>query len=220
MRAMALVRVLLLLLATLAHADPPRSRLASRTAPNLKAASRTAPSLKARPALLAATAAPPPALGADRGPIALLLLLYTLQGIPMGLGSALPMLMLERGVTTMEMAVFSTVALPFAIKLLWAPLVDSVYSAVVGRRKTWLIPVQAILGLVMLLAGGRVDALLAPPVDVRALTALFLGFYFLAATQVRTRQHPPSHHPLRSPVPTPLALPRLLLSGGDAGKGI
>ena len=53
MRAMALVRVLLLLLATLAHADPPRSRLASRTAPNLKAASRTAPSLKARPALLA-----------------------------------------------------------------------------------------------------------------------------------------------------------------------
>jgi PAT family acetyl-CoA transporter-like MFS transporter 1 len=126
----------------------------------------------------------------------LLLLLYTLQGIPMGLGASLPMLMLERGVSTMEMAVFSIVAFPFAIKLFWAPLVDSIYSARVGRRKTWIVPMQGVIGLLMVFAGGRVDTLLGPaggpePVDVRALTKLFLAFYVLAATQVSMRCHPP-----------------------------
>jgi len=106
----------------------------------------------------------------------------------MGLGGALPMLMLERGVGTMEQAIFSAVTLPFAIKLLWAPLVDSVYSTFIGRRKTWIVPVQAAIGTLMIMAGGRVDALLGPvggttPVDVKALTALFLAFYVLAATQ-------------------------------------
>jgi len=106
----------------------------------------------------------------------------------MGLGGALPMLMLERGVGTMEQAIFSVVTLPFAIKLLWAPLVDSVYSTFIGRRKTWIVPVQAAIGTLMIMAGGRVDALLGPvggttPVDVKALTALFLAFYVLAATQ-------------------------------------
>jgi len=88
----------------------------------------------------------------------------------------------------MEMAVFSTVQLPFAMKLLWAPLVDSLYSPTVGRRKTWIVPVQAAIGAIMIMAGGRVDKLLGPiggavPVDVKSLTALFIAFYVLAATQ-------------------------------------
>ena len=35
-----------------------------------------------------------------------------------------------------EQARFSVVSYPFAVKLLWAPLVDSVYSSAFGRRKT------------------------------------------------------------------------------------
>ena len=123
----------------------------------------------------------------DRGAIALLLLLYTLQGIPMGLGAVIPMLLLEKGAGSTEQAIFSVIAFPFAIKLLWAPLVDSIYSATFGRRKTWIVPMQALLGLMMIGGGARVDALLAPPgggpINVRALTALFLTFYALAATQ-------------------------------------
>jgi len=106
----------------------------------------------------------------------------------MGLGASIPLLMLERGVGTMEQAVFSIVAFPFAIKLLWAPLVDSVYSVTFGRRKTWIVPMQGAIGALMIVFGGRVDALLGPvgsgaAVNVRALTALFLAFYLLAATQ-------------------------------------
>ena len=188
---MALRLVAMLLTAAAAHDDHSIGRTAS---PIRQRKQQQLPLMLAQrppgpPALLAAARVPSARVPSeDRGPIALLLLLYTLQGIPMGLGAAIPMLMLERGVSTMEQAVFSTVALPFAIKLLWAPLVDSIYSATFGRRKTWIVPMQGTIGAMMILAGSRVDALLGPvggshAVNVRALTYLFLAFYFLAATQ-------------------------------------
>eukprot|EP00966_Prymnesium_polylepis_P259190 5986818-Prymnesium_polylepis.1 len=148
----------------------------------------------ARAASAAKKAAPPPeasGLAGDYGAIALLMLLYTLQGIPMGLDGSLPLLMAERKLSTAEQAIFSTVALPFAFKLLWAPLVDSVYSSAFGRRKTWIVPVQAAIGFLLIGFSGQMDALLGPvpaegaegSVDIKSLTALFFTFYFLAATQ-------------------------------------
>ena len=130
----------------------------------------------------------PSGLKGDWGAIALLLLLYTLQGVPMGLSGSLPMLFQERGVSMMEQAVFSTVAYPFAFKLLWAPLVDTLYLPRFGRRKTWIVPAQACIGLLLLSSSLRVNDLLGPVgegagSDVRSLTALFFVFYFLAATQ-------------------------------------
>jgi len=128
----------------------------------------------------------------DWSAIALLLLLYTLQGIPMGLGASLPMLFVERKVTTASQAQFSMVAFPFAFKLLWAPLVDSVYSSTFGRRKTWIVPAQAAIGTLLLFSSRHMDALLGPigsgmadaaTTDVGTLTMLFFTFYFLAATQ-------------------------------------
>ena len=126
-------------------------------------------------------------LQGDRIALMLLLLLYTLQGIPMGLGASLPLLMVEKKVSSMEQAVFSMVAYPFAFKLLWAPLVDSVYSSSFGRRKTWIVPAQLAIGLLLLWSSLHVDEWLGegndPSVDVGTLTLLFLVFYFLAATQ-------------------------------------
>lgn len=123
----------------------------------------------------------------DWGAIALLLLLYTLQGVPLGLSGSLPMLFQERGVTTMEQAVFSMVAYPFAFKLLWAPLVDSIYIPRFGRRKTWIVPAQAAIGVLLLTSSRYVNGLLGPigggGVNVRLLTKLFFVFHALAATQ-------------------------------------
>ena len=125
-------------------------------------------------------------LQGDWTAIMLLLLLYTLQGIPMGLGASLPLLMVEKKVSSMEQAVFSMVAYPFAFKLLWAPLVDSVYSSSFGRRKTWIVPAQLAIGMLLLTSSFRVNAMLGSDggsVDVNKLTALFFSFYFLCATQ-------------------------------------
>lgn len=75
----------------------------------------------------------------DVGSIALLLVLYTLQGIPMGLSASVPFLLQER-VSYKQQALFSLVSLPFSFKLLWAPIVDSTRFLGLGRRKVRLRP--------------------------------------------------------------------------------
>lgn len=42
---------------------------------------------------------------------------------------------------------FSFSVWPFSMKLLWAPIVDSFYSHRIGRRKSWFIPAEYIIGL-------------------------------------------------------------------------
>ena len=46
-------------------------------------------------------------------------------------------------------AIFALCSWPFSLKLLWAPIVDAVYFKRFGRRKSWLVPVQALAGLIM-----------------------------------------------------------------------
>ena len=84
----------------------------------------------------------------DRMSMGILLVLYTLQGIPMGLCGSIPLIMKERGVSYEGLSLFSLVSVPFSLKLFWAPLVDSLYFKDIGRRKTWLIPVQILTGTV------------------------------------------------------------------------
>ena len=119
--------------------------------------------------------------------IALLFLLYLLQGIPLGLISAVPLMLQNRHVSYKEQAKFSFVGWPFSLKLLWAPIVDSLYSSRMGRRKTWLVPVQYVLGLFMLFLSGRVDSYLGEEEsntpDIPTLTLAFFLLNFLAATQ-------------------------------------
>lgn len=43
-------------------------------------------------------------------------------------------------------ALFSLVVWPFSLKLFWAPLVDALYVQRIGRRKSWLVPVQYLMG--------------------------------------------------------------------------
>ena len=123
-------------------------------------------------------------LKGDLGNILLLIFLYILQGIPLGLAGSIPMLLQSRKVTYTEQAVFSFVYWPFSIKLLWAPLVDSLYVKWFGRRKTWLIPTQYLIGLFMMILSFRIQSIMEEgSVDVTYLTAIFFMLNFLAATQ-------------------------------------
>lgn len=87
----------------------------------------------------------------DRRSIALLLLLYILQGIPLGLTGSIPLILQSRHVAYKDQAVFSFAFWPFSVKLLWAPIVDSVFSRRMGRRKSWLIPIQYLIGLFLII---------------------------------------------------------------------
>lgn len=127
-----------------------------------------------------------PDIRGDRANIALLFFLYLLQGIPIGLTSAIPMLLQNRGASYSQQAEFSFATWPFSLKLLWAPIVDSLFWAKFGRRKSWMIPTQYFIGLFMLMLSSRVDQWLGgdgSDPNVPWLTAIFFSLNFLAATQ-------------------------------------
>lgn len=116
--------------------------------------------------------------------IALLLLLYTLQGVPMGLSGVLPMVLKERGASFSDLGTFSLNSWPFALKLLWAPIVDTAYVRSIGRRKTWMVPAQLSIGLVMIILSMWLDDLLyGGKPAIRTLTIFFFVLFFLCATQ-------------------------------------
>ena len=131
----------------------------------------------------------PPNWRKDKSSILLLLFLYVLQGIPLGLAGSVPLILQQRKISYRQQATFSLVFWPFSLKLIWAPIVDAVYSDRMGRRKSWLVPVQYLLAVVMLWLSQVVDSLLggqgegshAP--DVGLLTAAFFLLNFFAATQ-------------------------------------
>ncbi|CAH0382597.1 unnamed protein product [Bemisia tabaci] len=120
----------------------------------------------------------------DRMNIAVLFSLYLLQGIPLGLCAAIPMLLQNKKVSYRQQAQFSFALWPFSLKLLWAPIVDSLYSVKFGRRKTWLVPVQYALGALMLYLSYFIDDWLSESEPkIQVLTAFCFCMNFLAATQ-------------------------------------
>lgn len=128
-------------------------------------------------------------LKGDYGKIAFLLLLYVLQGIPIGLSAAVPLLLQNRKVSYSDQALFSFVTWPFSLKLLWAPIVDAVFWRKMGRRKSWLVPIQLGIGIFMLFLSKSVNSLLTDNPEtgqkpnIQFLTLIFIMLNFLAATQ-------------------------------------
>ena len=117
--------------------------------------------------------------------ICILLFLYVLQGIPLGLIGSVPLILSNRGVTYSQQAIFSFVTWPFSVKLLWAPIVDSLYWEQFGRRKSWLIPVQYLIGIFMIFISFKIEGFLnsSDGPQMTLITIIFLALNFLAATQ-------------------------------------
>jgi len=79
----------------------------------------------------------------------------------LGMASGLPFALLlgtlyawlgETGVDLETMGVFSLIGLAYAFKFLWSPLVDRGRVPMLwrlGRRRSWLVPIQALVGLVL-----------------------------------------------------------------------
>ncbi|CAF2995276.1 unnamed protein product [Rotaria socialis] len=127
----------------------------------------------------------------DKKNIGLLLFLYLLQGIPLGMAASIPLIIQTYGASWSQQALFSFAFWPFSLKLLWAPIVDALYLKRFGRRKTWLIPIQYIIGFVMILLSYYINGILdeSAPIStshhprIYFLTSIFFGLSFLAATQ-------------------------------------
>ncbi|KAK3996120.1 acetyl-coenzyme A transporter 1-domain-containing protein [Cladorrhinum sp. PSN332] len=97
----------------------------------------------------------------DRKNFGLLVLLYFLQGIPLGLATGSVPFLLKNHMSYGEIGIFSLASYPYSLKLFWSPIVDAMWSPKVGRRKSWILPIQLLSGIGMLYLGSRVEDLMA-----------------------------------------------------------
>eukprot|EP00879_Flechtneria_rotunda_P017194 GHRR01018010.1.p1 GENE.GHRR01018010.1~~GHRR01018010.1.p1 ORF type:complete len:390 (+),score=144.30 GHRR01018010.1:480-1649(+) len=120
--------------------------------------------------------------GQEWGNMALLVLLYAMQGIPLGLTSGAMPFLLQSKLSMTEIGIFSMSSYPYSFKLLWSPIVDSCYSRTFGRRKSWIVPVQLMASGLLITCAGWIQEQYELGA-VAPLTALFFFFVLLAATQ-------------------------------------
>ncbi|WP_239014005.1 MFS transporter [Archangium violaceum] len=111
--------------------------------------------------------------------LGLLSALYFVQGLPYGFQTtALPVYLRTQGVSLMVISSIGLLAAPWMGKALWAPLVDRYGSERIGRRKSWILPMQA---------GMAAACAAAAFVPVQGALPVLLGLVFVmnlfAATQ-------------------------------------
>ena len=123
----------------------------------------------------------------DQSNFLLLVLLYFLQGIPMGLAHGSVPFLLKHNVSYAAIGVFSLAAYPYSLKLLWSPIVDAVWSPRVGRRKSWILPIQTISGFSMIWLGKNINRMMKEAGETDSgvwnFTWWWFALVFLCATQ-------------------------------------
>lgn len=101
------------------------------------------------------------------------------SGLPLYLtGSTLKTWLSKAGVDINAIGLMGVVAMPYALKFLWAPVLDRYVLPVMGRRRGWLLLSQITLAL-LLMAMGRCR----PEVGAWGLCLLALGVSFSSASQ-------------------------------------
>ncbi|KAF8981850.1 hypothetical protein BGZ46_002196 [Entomortierella lignicola] len=120
----------------------------------------------------------------DRWNFALLVVLYLLQGVPVGLAFGSIPFLLKAKMSYSQIAVFSLAHYPYSMKFLWSPIVDAVYSKELGRRKSWIVPIQMLTGFMFLWLGMNIDDWMGQEtIAVGSLTAVVFVLIFFSATQ-------------------------------------
>jgi PAT family acetyl-CoA transporter-like MFS transporter 1 len=124
----------------------------------------------------------------DRRNFCLLVLLYFLQGVPMGLATGSVPFLLKDYLSYGQIGVFTLASYPYSLKLLWSPIVDAVWTPRFGRRKSWILPIQTLSGIGMLWLSGSVEAMMKAAGEnngagVAAFTGWWFFLVFMCATQ-------------------------------------
>ncbi|KAG2062077.1 hypothetical protein BDR06DRAFT_946175 [Suillus hirtellus] len=120
----------------------------------------------------------------DKKAMTLLIILYLIQGVPLGLALGSVPFILREHLSYSQLGVFALSSYPYSLKLLWSPIVDSTFHPSIGRRKSWIIPMQLIIGSLMLYIASNVGRLMENPADnIHELTFVFTSLVLFSATQ-------------------------------------
>jgi len=117
-------------------------------------------------------------LGHRWGRVLVLGLLYMVQGLPFGFQvGALPVFLYDQGVDIQSIGYATALALPWALKIVWAPVVER-FGGQSGHRRRWILPLQAGMVVAFLVASQ-----LSLPDMLPQLMGLLLLLNFMTATQ-------------------------------------
>lgn len=96
-----------------------------------------------------------------------------LQGVPIGLAFGTMPFILKSHSSYSDIAIFALSTYPYSLKLFWSPIVDSLFvenlklnlpgwnvQFGLGRRKSWIVPIQALLGAMLWFLSGRIEDLI------------------------------------------------------------
>ena len=108
--------------------------------------------------------------------------LYLLQGVILGLSVSIPLFLTSAGANWQHQGTYNFVHYPFSFKLLWAPIIDVFYIRRFGRRQTWLLPIQLLIGIGMIIFSFYIDALISN-LRIVSLTVVVFLIIFLTASQ-------------------------------------
>ena len=101
------------------------------------------------------------------------------SGLPLALsGSALQAWLTVDNIDLATIGYFSLAGLPYTFKFLWAPLMDRFEPAFLGRRRSWLVLIQALMALALVLMSR-----LSPSSQTQALAVMAFVIAFLSASQ-------------------------------------
>ncbi len=104
--------------------------------------------------------------------------LYFVQGLPFGFtATALPVYLRDADLSRTLIGLATVVALPWSLKIFWAPMIDRFGSRSFGRRRSWILPLQLGLGVICAVA-----AFLSPRQELALLLLLVLLMNLFAAT--------------------------------------
>lgn len=121
-------------------------------------------------------------IGAPIASILVTLILYVLQGAVLGISTSIPVYLTSAGANWKQQGNYNFAHYPFSLKLIWAPIIDVFYIRRFGRRQTWLLPIQLILGIVLIALSFFIDSLVSG-LQISSLTIFVFFAIFLTASQ-------------------------------------
>lgn len=81
--------------------------------------------------------------------VALLTVLYGIQGMIIGIVYETIPMILKSKVSYTQIGFYMLSTYPFSLKILWSPLVDTYYFKSIGKRRTWIILSQITCSLIL-----------------------------------------------------------------------
>jgi hypothetical protein len=66
-------------------------------------------------------------------------------------------ILFKKDLTYSEIGVIMLCTMPFSFKVIWSPIVEFYHFPSVGKRKSWIIPTQIVMGSILIWLSGNLE---------------------------------------------------------------